>query len=167
MGGEIIVIIVEELRQEIMAVGIIIVDLDIIFGALHATLCADGLGLRVLLRHESGESQFAELQFSLHAEESRTAADQARSGGHADITGLDILDDFILLAFILEFKVLRVKREGSVGVIAHIELHLIADGGIDSGLYLLVEVEIGLASIALGESRVVGEIALDAHRELD
>ena len=83
---------------------------------LNFVLCTPPLGgnslrFRVLLRHQTSKGEFAELQLCLETEQCGSAADQTRPGGHADITGLQVLDNLILLTLIVEFKILGIERE--------------------------------------------------------
>ena len=134
--GEPVVIVVEILRQEKVPVGVVIIALHLELGALHAALCADCFGLGVLLRHQSGQGQIAELELALDTEQRRTSADQTRSGGHADVADFEILDYLVLLSFIRQFQVLGIEIERSVGVVSHVELQFVAHRRVDGGLYL-------------------------------
>ena len=73
--------------------------------------------------------------------------DERRTGSHAHITGLDVLDDFIFLAFIGQFEVLGVEIKCRAGVIGHVEAHLITHSGSDIGLNLLFKVKVGLPAL--------------------
>ena len=69
-----------------------------------------------------------------------------RSGGHADVARLNALDYLILLTLIIKFQILGVEVKGRVGVVGHVELHLVAHRGGNRSLYLLVKVEECLSS---------------------
>ena len=165
-GGERVVVVVEVLCQEEVAVGVILVGAYLELCRLHSALRGDGLGLGVLLRDEAGDGQLAELELGLHAEEGRTAAYEARPGGHAYVAGLYVLDYFVFLPLVGELEVLGVEVERGVGVVGHVELHLVAHRGVDVGLDFLVEVEESLAAVAQREGGIVGLVALYAEREL-
>ena len=149
-----------------MAVGVVLVGLHAEGRGLHAAGGADGLGFGVLLAEQGGEGELAELELCLDAEQRGGAPDEGRAGGHGHVAGLEGLDDLVLLAFVRELEVLAVEIEGGVGVVGHVELHLVAYGGRDVGLYLLVEVEVCLAARGEGEGGIVGLVGLDSHAEL-
>ena len=159
--AEPVVILVEILGKEEMTVGIVVVGLDVEFRALHTSLGGNSLRFRVLLRHQTSKVELAELQLCLETEQCGSAADQTRPGGHADITGLQVLDNLILLTLIVEFKILGIERECGVGVVVHVELQLVADRSIDGGLDFLIEVKICLSAVLQRKRRIVGLVALD------
>ena len=132
--------------EEVVTVLVVLVGIYAEFGGLRAATGVYGLRLAVLLRHEGRGGKFAELQLRLDTEERRGAADERRARGHRHVTGLDTLHDIIFLALVGKFEVLGVEVECGVGVVGHVELHAVADTGLNGGLYLLVEVEICLAA---------------------
>ena len=88
---------------------------------------------------------------------------QRRAGGHAHITGLNILDDFVLLTLVSQLEVLAVKIKGGSRVVRHVELHLVANRCHDIGLNLLLKVEVGFTTLGQGKRRVIGDIGLHTH----
>ena len=128
-----------------MAVGIVFVGIERERGGLHTAAGIDGACLGVLLRYESGGCQPPELQSRLDAEEGRGAAYQRRSGGHADVSRLDIAHYVVLRTLILKLEILRVEIEGGVGVVVEIEFHAVAHRRCHRGLYLLIEIKKGFA----------------------
>ncbi len=110
-----------------MPVGIILIGFQREAGGLHASLCVDGLRLAVLLAHKAREREFAELKFSLQAKQRSASPYKARTRGHAHIAGLNILYNFILFSLIIQFEVLRIEIERSVGVVTHVEFKFITD----------------------------------------
>ncbi len=118
------------------------------------------------MRHKSRGRELAELQLGLEAEKSRRPADERRPRGHRHIARLDALDDIVFLTLVCQLEVLGVEIECGVRVIAHVELHSVADRRVDGGLDFLVEVEIGLAPRRQRQRRIVSLVALDAHLHL-
>ena len=164
--AEVVVVVVEVLGQEEVAVLVVLVGVDLELGGLGAAAGVDGLALGVLLRNQRRGGEFAELELALDAEQGRRAAYQRRPGGHRHVAGLDVLDDVVLFAFVAEFEVLGVEVEGGVGVVGHVELEPVAHAGADGGLDFLVEVEVGLALRLQRQAGVLGLVALDAHCQL-
>ena len=129
-----------------MSVLVVAVGIHTETGSLHSAFGAHRLCFAILLRHKSRCRQFTELQLGLYTEKRRTSLDERRPGGHTHISGFYQLDYFVLLTLILKFEILRVEVKCCIGVISHIKLHFVAHRCINSGLNLLVEVEIGLAA---------------------
>ncbi len=69
--GEAVVVVAEKLRQEVVAVLVVLVGIDGELRGLRAAAGVDGLGLGVLLRHKRRGGQAAELQLGLDTEERR------------------------------------------------------------------------------------------------
>ena len=105
------------------------------------------------------------MQFGFDTKERGATLDERRPGGHAHITCLDILDNLVLFPFVGEFEILGVKFKCGIGVVAHVEFHLVAHRGCDSGLDFLVEVEIGVATRVHRQRGVVGFVGFDTHVE--
>ena len=85
------------MRQEEVAILIILIDLDLKGLGLHASFRADRLRLRLLLREKGVHPQLTKLQVGLHTEQCRTTVDQTVAGVHAHVTRLQRLDNLILL----------------------------------------------------------------------
>ncbi len=149
-----------------MPVLVVLVGIDSKGSGLGSSACVDALRLRILLRHNRSSREFAELQFGLDAEQRRTSSDERRTCGERHIAGFDILYYIVFLAFIGEFKILAVEIKGRIGVIRHVELHAVADAGSDCSLYFLVEIEVCLTACRQRKRRIVGLVALYAHRYL-
>ena len=134
------------MRQEEVSILIILVGGDGKIGGLCTAFGIYGLCLRILLRNKRRSREFTKLQLGFDTEKRCAASYERRTGGHAHITRLYVLYYFVFFAFVGELQVLIVEVEGGAGVVAHVELHLVAYRGVDVGLYLLIEVEIGLAA---------------------
>ena len=100
LRSETVVILIKILGEEEMAVGIVVVGLYAELCRLHTALGRNCFRLGILLRDKSGQREFAELQFRFHTEKGRSSLYQARTGGHADVTGVDAFDDFVFLSFV-------------------------------------------------------------------
>ena len=133
--------------EEEVAVLVVFVGLDVEFVGLRTALGVHCLGFTVLLRNQSCGGEFTELQLGLHTEQGSATMNQGRSGSHAHITGLDVLDDFVFLALVGQFQVLAVEIKGSSRIIGHVKAHLVAHRSRDIGLNLLLKVKVGLAAL--------------------
>ena len=152
--------------QEEVTVLIILVHLDLERRCLHATFRLHRLRLRFLLGKQGVDTQLAELQVGLHTEQGGTSVDQGVAGGHADVTGLQRLDDLILLTRIGQFQLLGIEIKRGLGVVVHIEVDLRSDRGLHIQLDTLVEIKIGPFPRALRQRRVVILVRLQSHRDL-
>ena len=164
--GVFVVGVVEILCEEEVAVLVVVVHIHRERGCLCSALGVHRLRLAVLLRHECRGCEFAKLHLGLDTEERCTTLDERRPRGHTHVSRLYELDYLVLLAFILQLEVLGIEVEGCIGVVGHVKLHFVAHRRINSGLNLLVEVEIGLSACIYRECRVVGLVRLHTHLQL-
>ena len=73
---EVVVVAVEIVAQEEVAVLVVLVGVDGKFGGLGAALCIHGLRLGILLRHKTGDGELAELQFGFRTEKGCASANK-------------------------------------------------------------------------------------------
>ena len=154
------------MRQEEVAVLIILVHLDLERFRLHAPLGANRFRLGFLLGEQGVHPQLAELQIRLHTKQRRASIDQRVAGIHAYVSGLYRLDDLVLLAGIGQLQLLGVEIERGLGIVIHVEIHLATHRGLHVQLHALVEIEEGTLTRALGQRGVVVLIGLQTHRDL-
>ena len=69
LGSEFVVIVIEILGEEKMAIGVVIIRFDGEFRGLHTVLSRNCFGFGVLLRNQSGKCQLAELKFCFYTKE--------------------------------------------------------------------------------------------------
>ena len=155
------------MSQEKVAVLVVGIGPNLERCGLGSTAGIDGLRLGLLLRDKGRGGELAELHGGLDTEQGRAASYERRPGGHAHVTGLDVLDNFVLLALVLQFEVLGVEVESGIGIVVHVERHLVAHLGRDRGLYLFVKVEIGFLTGAHRQGRVVELVVFQPHVQLD
>ena len=130
---------------------------------LRTAAGAHRLHLGVLLRDKGRGREFAKLHLCLDAKQSRATTNERRTGGHAHIAGLEILDNLVFLAFIGKLQVLVVKLKGGIGIVSHVEFHLVAHRGCYGGLDLLLEVEISFFTRRDREGGIIGFVHFHAH----
>ena len=150
--------------QEVVPVGLVIVGPDVEFLRLGAALNFDFLALAFLLAEHRGVVHLAPLRLELGAEQRLAALDEGALKRHADVAGLDVLQNVVLLA--LEPDVhLVFEVESGLRVVVGAEVDLLADAAIDGQLDALVEVECGDRPVPLGKSGVF-RLAV-AHAEVE
>ena len=108
-------------------------------------------------------AQLAELQVCLYTEQRTTTTYQTIVQRHGHITGLQGLDNIILLSFEVQLQVLLVKAERGLRVVTHIEVQLLTYFTIHAELYLLIEVKDIIVSRALCQGWVVNKLVLEAE----
>ena len=166
-GGQLlhalVVAVAEEVGQEEVAVLVVGIGRELKGGELYATARTYALCARLLLRNDGAQFQFAKLQVGTHAEERVGATNEARRRGHRYVARLEQFDDFILLALVTQFEVLRVKVEGGLTVVVEVHVYLIAHLTVQTKVDFLVEVEAEYFAVAFGERRVVGEAHVGAY----
>ena len=155
------------MRQEEVAVLVVIIGGNIERGGLCATFGVHRLSLWILLRNKRCGSQFAKLKFGFDTEQCGTTTNQRWSSGHAHITSFQILDNFVFLAFVSKFQVLIVEIKCRICVIRHIELHLITHRCCDGGLNLLIEIKVSFSTSRNRKRRVIGLVALHTHIDVE
>ena len=84
---------------------------------------------------------------------------------HADIARFHEFYNLVFLTLVFQFQVLGIEIECGLSVILEVEGHLVANGGIDTEVDFLIEVEIGLFAVSLGNRGVVGKIVSVAELE--
>ena len=144
-----------------MAVFIIVVNGNLVLGCLCASFGAYCLAFRILLRNDGLYFQFAELQIGFDAEQGLASRNQRTVQRHADITGFNVLDDIIFLAFVCKFHGLLVKIERGFGVVVHVEIHLVADFAVYIELYFFIKVKNIVFPGFLSQCRVVYVIMVE------
>ena len=112
-----IIVLAEVFCQEEVAVFLIVGHVELEGRHLCAALRRYALRRRVLTRNGGLQFQLAELHVGAYTEQTGGALYQRVVAGEGDVTSLDELDDFVLLAVIVQLQVLRVKVEGGVGVV--------------------------------------------------
>ena len=76
------------------------------------------------------------------------------------------MDDIVFLAFVVEFDILLVEGERGLGVVAHVEVHLLAYFALDARLDLLVEIEDVIVPRTLCQGRVLDVLVLESEEQL-
>ena len=160
------VAVAEIVAQEEMSVLVVAVAADVELGHLRSAFAAHGLRLAVLLADERLNAELAELQVRLDSEKCLTASDERRGQIHRHITGFDRLDDVVLFAFVVQFEVLLVERERSLGVVTHVKIEFRTDFSLYAGLDLLVEIEDVVIARAYSKRRVGDVLVLESEEQL-
>ena len=96
--------------------------------------------------------------------QARRTAHKARIRRERHVAALDEFDDFVFLAVVLQFHILRVEIEGRVGVVVQVQIDLVADFSRDVQVDFLVEVHRCRLAVADGQRWVVD--ILHRHAEL-
>ena len=110
-------------------------------GHLCSSLGRDTLRGRVLLREDRLELQFTKLHIGSDTKQRGGATYQRVIGREGDTTQLHQFDDLIFFSFILQLQVLRIKIEGSIGIVVEVHIDLITHLTIDAQIDLLIEIE--------------------------
>ena len=140
-GHGTLVVVAEEMREEEVSVLIVTVTADVKSRHLRTTFAAHRLCLAVLLGDQGLNTESAEFEIRFDTEQGSATTDKRTVQIHGHVTGLDGLDDVIFFAFVVEFQVLLVKREGGLRVVGQVEVQFLAYFSLNAGLYLLVKVE--------------------------
>ena len=151
----IVINLTEVLCQEEVAVLLVVGHVYLEGGGLCAAATGDAFRGGLLLRHHRIQLQFAELHGGIDAEEARSAFHQRVVGGEADVARLQLLDNLVLLAVVLQLQVLCVEVEGGIGVVVEVEVHLVAHLRIGRDVDFLVEVEARGLTVTDGQRGVV------------
>ena len=150
-----IVVLAEVFCQEEVAVFFVVGHVELEGRHLCAALRRYALRRRVLTRNGGLQFQFAELHVGTYTEQTGGALYQRVVAGEGDVTSLDELDDFVLLAVIVQLQVLRVKVEGGVGVVVQRHVYLVAYLTRYVQIDFLVEVDGGRLAVTLWQRGVV------------
>ena len=111
------------------------------------------LRLAFLLGEKGRECQGTRLEFRLYAEESLAARDE-RGGREGNVSGLDALDDFIVITGIIDMELIFVF-ERPLCIPVGKDFKFIADGAVDINLDVLIEVRGSLGLFDLGEGNLI------------
>ena len=152
-GG--VVLLAEILREEEVAVFLVVGCINLEGCELHAALRTDARGIGFLLRGHELQFQSAELHIGAQTEERRCAADERRVAGERHIAGLHEFYDFVFLAVVFEFDVLGVVVESGIGVVVEVHLHLVAHRAVHVQVDFLVEIDLCGLAVVHGERGVV------------
>ena len=152
-----VVLVDEVLRQEVVAVGLVVVGADVEFLGLGATLNLDFTPLAFLLAEHRGVVEPSPLRFQLDPEQTLGTHNQTAVERHVDVPRLDVLQDVVLLS--LEADVhLVLKIEQRLRVELGPQLNLVADASADVQLDALVEVHGTCPTLTLRNPRVFGVV---------
>ena len=151
----------EETGEEEVSVLLVIGYIQLERSELHATLARHTLRGRLLLREHCLQLEFSKLHIGSQTEEAAGTLDKRRVAREGNITRLNQLDDFILLAVILQLHVLRIVVEGGIGVVIQVEVHLVANLTVQIQINLLIEVHHRGLSVADRQRRVVDILLVD------
>ena len=155
----------EELRQEVVPIRLVVVGADVEFLGLGAALHLNLTPLTLLLGENGRVVQPPKLRFQLQTKQTLRSSDQRPRQRHLDVPGLDVFQDVVLLPLEPDVHlVFEVKQ--SLGVVLRAEVNLVADASADVQLNLLIEVKGGDPSLALGNLRVFGLRHVDSKGEL-
>ena len=160
-----VVVVVEVLRYEVVAVVLILVGTDLELVAARSALHLHVLRAGLLLAHHGIHRQLAELQLGVESEQLLATLDEGRCQRERDVRRLEQLQNVVFLAFVFQLQ-LVLEVEGGIGVVVDVETDQVAYLGIEVNLQVLVEVEGGhtpLAGIALG---VVAVVVHNLERQL-
>ena len=147
------------MSEKIVSVAIIIIGSDTEFSCLDTSFSINRPRLAVLLRYQRSCRKPTKLHLGLYTEKRSTASDKRRAGSHAHITGFYTFYNVVLLTFVLQFYIFRIKIKCSIGIVIHVELHTISYRSVDRRLYLLTEVKVCLATCRKRQRRIIGLIA--------
>ena len=123
---------------------------------LCSTLRLHTLGRRFLLRQDGLQFQSSELHIGAHTKQTAGTLYQRVVRWERHISRLYQLDDFILLAFVLQLQVLCIKVEGSIGVVVQVHVHLVAHPSVQVQVHLLIKVEGCSLTVADRQRGVIG-----------
>ena len=152
-----VILVHEVLRQEVVAVGLVIVGADVELLGLGPTLDFDFAPLAFLLAEHRGVVKTSPLRFQLHPEQALGADNQAAVERHVDVPRLDVLQDVVLLP--LEADVhLVLKIEQRLRVELGAQLNFVANAPPDVQLDALVEVHGARPALTLRNSWVLGVV---------
>ena len=150
-----IVVLAEVFCQEEVAVFFVVGHVELEGRHLCAALRRYALRRRVLTRNGGLQFQLAELHVGTNTKQTGCALYQRVVAGEGDVTGLDELDDFILLAVVVQLQVLRVEVEGGVGVVVQRHVDLVAYLTRYVQIDFLVEINGGRLAVTLWQRGVV------------
>ncbi len=137
-----------------MLVHIVIIHRDRKLAQLCTALHSYHRRFTTLLRKYTGHCQFSKLQLGLKTKQALTPVNQGARNRQVHISGLDLLDDLILLTRILQLGLI-LKIESGFRVVADIHTHLIANGTCHIHDYFFIKSERGHTSELLANIGVI------------
>ena len=149
--------------EEEVAVFIVVVSLDVEGCELASALRAHTHRTRFLLAYHGLQVEFSKLQVRTDTEQGGGTRHERVVGWKRDVTCFNQFHDFVLLALVLQFQVLRVEVEGRIRVVVDVEVHLVAHLRVHREVDFLVEVETRHLAVALRQRWVVSELVVVAE----
>ena len=150
----IVVSLAEITRQEIVAVGLVVVGPDIKLLSLGTALYFDFLSLSLLLTEDRGVVNLSPLGLELQTKQGLAALNEGALQGHIDVARFNVLQDVVLFSLKPDVHlVLKVERR--LGVVVRSEVDFLANASVNGQLNALVEVKCGNGPVALGKPRVL------------
>ena len=150
----VVVHFLELVREEEVLVAVVVGYVNLEFGGLRAALGRHVRCLALFLREDGREGEASELHVGLDAEEALAALYQRAGQGPRYVAGLDVLQNVVFGAGVVEFH-LVLEVEGGFGVVVDAQLHALAYLGVEVHLDGLVKVEAGGLAHPLLHGRVV------------
>ena len=152
-----VILINEVLRQEVVAVGLVVVGTDVKLLGLGTTFDLDFTTLPFLLAENRGVVEASPLRLQLDPEQALRADNQTAVERHVDVACLNVLQDVVLLP--LEADVhLVLKIEQRLRVELGAQLNLVANASTDVQLDALVKIHGPRPALALWNPRVLGVV---------
>ena len=161
-----VVNLAEVVGEEEVAVLLIVGHIQFEGCGLLAALALHALRGGVLLREHRLQLQTAKLKVGADAEQARCARHQRVVGGEGHVAGLHQLDDFVFLAFILQFEVLRIEVERGIGVVVQVHVDLVAHLTVHAQVDLHVKVEGRGLPVTGRQTGVIYALERCAHLQL-
>ena len=149
--------------KEEVAVLLIVGHIQFEGSGLRAALALHALRGRVFLRDHRLKLQTTELKVGTYAEQARSTCHQRVVGGEGHIASFHQLDDFVFLALILQFEVLRIEVERGIGVVVQVHVDLVAHLTIHAQVDLHVEVESRGLAVSGRQTGVIHTLERSAH----
>ena len=159
-----IVVVVEVLRDEVVSIVLVLVGAYLELMAAGTTLHLHILRAGLLLTEHSINGQSAKFQLGVETPQLLAAFDKIGAQRKRHIGCFEQLQDIVLLALIAQ-HLFVLKVEGGLRVVADVKSDKVAYLGTDIGLYLLVKVEGGDATLILVALRIVTVVVYDLEGE--
>ena len=153
----------EILGEEEVAVLLIIGYIQFERSELHTAPGRYALRCTLLLRSHHLQFEFAKLHIGSYTKQTAGTLDERRVGREGDVARLNEFDDFIFLAVVLQFHVLCIKIEGSIGVVIQIHIHLIAHLSVDVEIDFLIKIHHRRLTVADRQRRIVDALLVDTE----
>ena len=156
----------EILRQQEVAVFLVLIRLDLKGLRAGTALHGHRLALRPLVGDDGRQPELAELHLRLDAEQLLSSGDQGALGCKGCITDLDLSEDILAAARIIEFQlVLEIK--GGQGIVTDRHLHFIADITHHVQVGRHVEVQPPILSCPFRKGWILNVLSLVSGRQVD